>query len=147
MESADCIPKSLRPLATPVIILPKKLYPSHPKNQQLHLVLDYCLLNKSINAAYSGKRVIFILSLAKLHRLISEIVEVYIFSSKDLRSGYHHIGLTPEAKQKIAFATISRKWHWNAAPFGICSLPGEFCYLMSQVLSGLDICFTNLISN
>ena len=27
------------------------------------------------------------------------------------------------------------------APFGICSLPGVCCYLMSQVLSGLDFYF------
>ena len=30
------------------------------------------------------------------------------------------------------------------APFRICSLPGVFCYLMSQVLSGLDFRFTYL---
>ena len=26
-------------------------------------------------------------------------------------------------------------------PFGICSLPGIFCYLMLQLLSGLDFTF------
>ena len=45
------------------------------------------------------------------------------------------------AKPETAFATISGIWHWNVAPFGIFSLPGVFCYLMSQVLTGLDFCF------
>ena len=30
------------------------------------------------------------------------------------------------------------------APFGICSLPGISCYLMSQVLSSLDFCLAYL---
>ena len=30
----------------------------------------------------------------------------------------------------------------NVAPFNICSLLGVFYYLMSQILSGLDFCFT-----
>ena len=29
-------------------------------------------------------------------------------------------------------------------PPGICSVPGVFCYSMSQVLTGLDFCFTCL---
>ena len=67
-----------------------------------------------------------------------------IFSFLDLRSEYHHIGLTPEVKPKTAFATKSRKWHWNVAPFRICSLQGVIYYLMSQILSGLNFCFAYL---
>ena len=44
----------------------------------------------------------------------------------------------------MAFATTNRKWQWNLAPFGKCPLPGKFCYLMSQVLSALNFCFTYL---
>ena len=67
-----------------------------------------------------------------------------IFSSLDLRSDYHHIGVTPEAKPKTAFAIISGKSYWNMTPFDVCSLPSVFCYFMSLVLSGLDICFAYL---
>ena len=49
-----------------------------------------------------------------------------IFFLLDLRSGYDHIGPTPEAKPKTASATTSRKWHWNVVPFRICSLPDVF---------------------
>ena len=67
-----------------------------------------------------------------------------IFSSLGLRSDYYHISLTPEAKPKTAYAKTYCKWYWNMDPFGICSLPGVSCYLMSQVLSGLDFCFAYL---
>ena len=49
-----------------------------------------------------------------------------------------------EARSKTAFGTTNGKWHWNVALFRICSLPGVFCYLMSQILSGLNLCFTYL---
>ena len=69
---------------------------------------------------------------------------MYQISALDLRSGYYNISLIPEGKPKPAFATACGKWHWNVAPFGICSLPGVFCYIMSQVLSALDFCFVYL---
>ena len=66
---------------------------------------------------------------------------VFVFN---FRSGYHHNVITPEAKLKTAFATKRGKWHWKMAPFGICSLPDVFYYLMLQVLPGLDFCFAYL---
>ena len=45
---------------------------------------------------------------------------------------------------KTAFATTSSKSQWNIAPFSVCSLSGVFCCLMSQILSGLDLCFAYL---
>ena len=67
--------------------------------------------------------------------LLARLKKCSIFSSLDLRSGYHNIGLTPEAEPKTAFATTRGKYYWNIAPFGICSLPGVFCNVMLQVLS------------
>ena len=37
----------------------------------------------------------------------------------DLRSGYHHIGLSEESKHLTAFTTHSGKFQWNVLPFGI----------------------------
>ena len=115
-----------------------------PPKQQLCLVLDCKSLNEAINAEHNGNCIISYYRLPNITDLLARLQNCAIFSSLDLRLGYHHIGLTPEAKPKTAFATTCGKWHWNMAPFNICSLPGVFCYLMLQVLSGLDFCFTYL---
>ena len=146
LENAGCISKSLCPWATPVIIAPKKPDPLNPQKQQLHLVLDYQSLSKSINAVYNDNSVILYYPLPNRTDLLARLQKCIIFSSMDLRSGYHRISLTLKAKSKTAFATTSDKWHWNIAPLGICSLPSVFCYLMSQDLCGLDFCFAYLDS-
>ena len=58
LENIGCSSKSLFLWAAPVIIFPKKQDPSHPKKQQLHLFLDYHLLNKSQNAACNGSTIV-----------------------------------------------------------------------------------------
>ena len=141
LENAGCISKSLSPCAAPVIIVPKKSDPTSPCKQQFHLVLDYRSLNKSINTSHNGNNVISYHFLPNIMDLLARLQNCTIFSSLDLRSGHHHIGLNPEAEPKIAFATTSGKWHWNMALFSICSLPGDFCCLMSQVVSRLDFAF------
>ena len=141
MENTGYISKSLTSWATPIITVPKKPDPLNPQKQQLPLVLDSQSLNKLINTAHNGNSVISYYPLPEITDLLARLQKHTIFSSFDLRSGYHHISLTLEAKPKTAFATMIGKWHWNIAPFSICLLPGVFCYLMSQVLFGLDFCF------
>ena len=144
LEDAGCICGGLSPWAAPVIKLPKKPDPLHAKKQQLHLALNYHLLNMSIDAVCNGNNSISYYPLPNITDLLARLQKCKLFSSLDLRSGYHHIGLTPEVKPKMAFATTNGKWHWNVAPFGICSLPGILCYLMSQISSCLNFCFMYL---
>ena len=110
LESSGCISNSLCLWHVPGITVPKKPDPSNPGKQHLCLVLDYCLLNKSIKATHNGKNVI----------------------------SYYPL-------LNISIST-NRKWHWNVAPFRICPLPGVFCYLMLQVLPGLDFVSHNLMT-
>ena len=119
------------PMATPVIIVPNEPDPLHPQKQQHCIVLDYQPLSKSISTEHSGNRVISYYPLPNITDLLVRLQKYTIFSSLDLRLGYHYISLTLDAKMKTTFATTDGKWHWNIALFGICSLPGVFCYLMS----------------
>ena len=132
LESAGCISRSLSPLAVPVTVVSKMPDPLHPDKQQLHLVPDYWLLNKSINATHNRNEVTLYYSLPNIADLLARSCNCKILSL-DLCSGYNHIGLTPEAKPKAAFATTSGKLYCYVAPFRIHSLPGVFSYLMSQV--------------
>ena len=126
---------------SPVIIAPKIPDPLHSKKQKLCLVLDYHLLNKSINAVHNDKNVIFT-TLYQTQQTICKIAEIILFIGSKIR--IPSLWPNPEAKPKTGFATTSGLWHWNAASFGIWSLPGIFCYMMSQLLSGLNFCFTYL---
>ena len=77
LEIVGYISKSLSPLAAPVIIVPKKLDPLNPQMQQLHSVLDHWSLNKSINAAHNGIRIISYNPSAKHIRSSSKVAKVY----------------------------------------------------------------------
>ena len=143
LEDTGLISKSLSLWASLVIIVPKKPDPCTLKNK-FHLVLDYHLQNKSINAEHNGNNVISYYPLPNITDLLASLWKYKLFSLLDLRSGYHHIGLTPEVKLKMVFATTNGKWYRNVVPFRICSISGVFCYLISQVLSGLHLCFAYL---
>ena len=105
----DAYLKSLSQWAAPVIIVPKKPGPLNPQKQQLHLVLDYQLLSKSVDTAYNGNSVISYYPLPNIRDLLARLQKFTIFFSLDLRPGYHYIGLQLEAKLKTTSATTSGK--------------------------------------
>ena len=92
-----------------MITIPKNPDPLHPEKQQLHVILDYYLINKSINAAYNGDNVISYYPLLNIIDLLARLQKCKLFSSLDLRSVYHPIGLATEAKPKTASATTNGK--------------------------------------
>ena len=71
LENARCVHISVSPWATPVIIVPKKASPLNAQQQQLHLVLDYQSLNKSINAVHNDNNVISYYPLPKIRDLLA----------------------------------------------------------------------------
>ena len=84
LESAGCIPKSLSLWTAPVIVVQKKPDPLHPDKEQLHMVLDHQLPNKSINAACNRYNNNFILTFAKHNNNTDLLARLYngkIFSS------------------------------------------------------------------
>ena len=118
--------KRFKPMGCTSKNFPKEPDPLNPGKQQVCLFLDYHLLNKSVNATNNGKKVISYYPLPNITDLLARLWNCKIFSSWDLRSGYHLIGLTPKVKPNTAFATRSGKWHWNVAPFRICPIPTYF---------------------
>jgi hypothetical protein len=66
-----------------------------------------------------------------------------VFSTLDLHSGYHQIGLREEDKEKTAFWGTDkdgkdRLFQWNFLPFGLKNTPTEFQRVMDRVFSGLE---------
>ena len=50
----------------------------------------------------------------------------------DLRSGYHHIGLSEKSKPLTAFTTHSGKFQWNVLPFGIGIGVQTFSFIINK---------------
>ena len=59
----------------------------------------------------------------------------------DLRSGYHHMELSPEARAKSAFVTPLDKFEFTRCPFGLSQGPAYFQRLINKVIKGLPFAF------
>ena len=81
LERAGVIVRSISPWVSPIVVVPKKTEPGEPPRRRL--CVDY--------------RVIEVLTLVPLPQ-----IDHITF---DLRSGYHHMELSPEARAKSAFVT------------------------------------------
>ena len=67
-----------------------------------------------------------------------------VFSTIDLRSGYHHIALVRTYRAKTAFVTPFGKYEFLMVPFGLAQAPAYFQLLMNKVLEGLSYAMTYL---
>jgi len=61
-----------------------------------------------------------------------------LFSSLDLRSGYHQLALSPADADKTAFVTRRGMFRFRGLPFGLCNAVATFQRLMDIVFSGLN---------
>ena len=60
-----------------------------------------------------------------------------VFSTIDLRSGYHHIALGKSSRAKTAFVMPFGKYEFLMVPFGLAQAPAYFQLLLNKVLKGL----------
>ena len=67
-----------------------------------------------------------------------------VFSTINLRSGYHHIALDKSSRAKTAFVTPFGKYKFLMVHFGLAQAPAYFQLLMNKVLKGLKFAMTYL---
>ena len=137
LERAGIITKSISPWASPVVIVPKKSAPGEPP--QRRMCVDFRRLNKQIPEVKNmlgGKGCISLVPLPKIDELYTKLQGYKVFSTLDLRSGYHHIGLSDSAKPKTAFVVSGMgKFEFNRVPFGLAQAPAYFQRLINEVLT------------
>ena len=73
-----------------------------------------------------------------------KLKSVRVFSTTDLRSGYHHIALGKDSRVKTAFVMPFGKYEFLMVPFGLAQAPAYFQLLMNKVLEGLSYVMTYL---
>ena len=85
----------------------------------LRLCIDYCCLNTLIK-----KDCQLLLNIEYV--LVTQGNRPKYFISLDLFSGYHQIGMTPEAIERSAFITPRHTYVYIRMPFGLCNAPATF---------------------
>ena len=140
LEEAGLISRSLSNWSAPCMVVPKKQDPDNPREVQLRMVIDYRQLNKRIITSRAPDRngkigkVISNYLIPTIESLLARLEGCKYFSILDLRSGYHHIGLSEQSKLLTAFTTHSGKFQWNVLPFGIRIGVQTFSFVINKAI-------------
>ena len=140
LEEAGLISRSLSNWSAPCMVVPKKQDPDNPSEVQLRMVIDYRQLNKRIITSRmpdrNGKvgKVISNYPILTIESLLARLEGCKYFSILDLRSGYHHIGLSEQSKLLTAFTMHSGKFQWNVLPFGIRIGVQTFSFVINKAI-------------
>ena len=143
LEKAGVIVTSISPWASPIVVVPKKTEPEEPSRRRL--CVDYIVINSllpKVQKAHSKvKGVLTLVSLPKIDHIYAGLRGSKIFSTFDLRSGYHHMELSPEARANPAFVTLLDKFEFTRCPFGLTQASAYFQRLINKVIKGLPFAF------
>ena len=127
LEKSGVIERSLSRWASPVIVVLKKSAPDEPPHRRL------CVSYRKVNALQQEVKCtdksmgcLSLYPLPKIDEMFSKLGGATVFSTIDLRSGYHHIGLTRESRAKSAFVVPMGKWQFKHTPFGLSQAPAYF---------------------
>ena len=145
LECAGIITKSMSKWASPIVIVPKKSAPGEPPKRRL--CIDFRKVNElqqEVITAGKTKGQISIHPLPKIDEMYAKLKGAKVFSTIDLRSGYHHIALGKSSRAKTAFVMPFGKYEFLMVPFGLAQAPAYFQLLMNKVLKGLKFAMTYL---
>ena len=145
LERAGVITKSMSKWASPIVIVPKKSAPREPPKRRL--CVDFRKVNElqqEVITAGKTKGQISIHPLPKIDEIYAKLKGAKVFSTIDLRSGYHHIALGKSSRAKTAFVMPFGKYEFLMVPFGLAQAPAYFQLLMNKVLKGLKFAITYL---
>ena len=137
LEKAGVIVRSISPWASPIVVVPKKTEPG--------LCVNYRVINSllpEVQKAHSkAKGVLTLVPLPQIDHIYARLRGSKVFSTFDLRSGYHYMELSPEARAKSAFVTPIEKFESIRCPFGLSQSPAYFQRLINKVIKGLSFAF------
>ena len=101
-------------------------------------------LQQEVITAGKTKGQISIHPLPKINEMYVKLKGAKVFSTTDVRSGYHHIALGKSSRAKTTFVMPFGKYKFLMVPFGLAQAPAYFQLLMNKVLKGLKFTMTYL---
>lgn len=106
-----------------------RVVPVRKKNGSLRLCIDLRPLNnRVIKQKYP---------FPLIEDCLSRLGNKSIFTSLDLKDGFHHIKIHPDHTKYFSFATPDGQYEYLRLPFGFCEAPAEFQKRLVQVLQPL----------
>ena len=145
LECASVITKSMSKWASPIVVVPKKSAPRKPPKRRL--CVDFRKVNElqqEVITAGKTKGKISIHPLPKIDEMYAKLKGAKVFSTIDLRSGYHHIALGKSSRAKTTLVMPFGKYKFLMVLFGLAQAPAYFQLLMNKVLKGLKFTMTYL---
>ena len=106
LEKAGEIVRSISPWASPIVVVPKKTESGEPPRRRLSV--DYGVINSllpEVQKAHSkAKGVLTLVPLQQIDHIYTRLRGSKVFSTFDLKSGYHHMELSqkPEPSQLLS---------------------------------------------
>ena len=101
-------------------------------------------LQQEVITAGKTKGQISLHPLPKIDEMHAKLKGAKVFSTIDLRIGYHHIPLGKSSRAKTAFVMPFGKYEFFMVPFGLAQAPAYFQLLMNKVLDNLHFAMTYL---
>lgn len=120
--SDDVIRHSYSDYAAQVLFKPKK-------DGNKRLCVDYRRLNKKIIRDR--------FPVPNLDEQLDQMQTGTVYTTMDLKNGYHHVPIKENSKKYTAFVTPTGQYEFNRVPFGLSSSPSVFCRFIHIIFRDL----------
>lgn len=104
----------------PIVVVPKK-------NGKLVICVDFMMLNEqTIKDPFL---------IPFTDTMLDQVAGYEMYSFVDGYSGYNHVSLAPEDREKTTFITEWGAFYYLVMPFGLCNAPATFQRAMMAIFS------------